>query len=683
MSGKIKIKINGKLRAYVQAPLLLGVILLLVNLWIYFIDLRAGVILTAFVAVYVFTMVCMLVFARPAMNAELISFATEYGQIQKQLLKELELPHALLDESGRILWMNREFEKLDSKERFQNKNIHSVMPEMKRELFPDDDTVKEIDLVFFEKEYRARIKRIALNDMAKLTEGKEDAAYDGYMYAVYLFDRTALNLALKELDNQSVTVGYIYIDNYEEALQSVEDVGRSLLGAFIDRQVNQYIGDLDGIVRKMEKDKYFVILRKSALNQAREDKFKLLEDVKGINIGNEISVTLSIGMGIGGLTYAQNCEFARNAIDLALGRGGDQAVVKNKDNLSYYGGKSQAKETTTRVRARVKAQALEEIISTRDRIFVMGHRNGDMDSFGAMAGIKAAAQSLQKSCYIVLDEITPSLQPLVDLYKGHAEYEEGSIVSPQQALELSDVNCAVVVVDVNRPSITECPELLKRCKTIVVLDHHRQGQETIENATLSYVEPNASSACEMVSEILQYINNGVKFKGVVADCLYSGIVMDTQSFTTKTGVRTFEAAAFLRRNGADVTRVRKMFREDAADYMAKAEAVRNAEVYRKEYVISYCKSEGLKSPTVVAAQAANDLLNINGVKASFVMTEYQGQIFISARSIDEVNVQIIMEKLGGGGHINSSGAQLKNTTAEAAVIVVKNTLDTMIQEGEI
>ena len=368
MSGKIKI--NGKLRAYVQAPLLLGIILILVNLGIYLVDLRAGVILSAFAAVYVVTIACMIIFARPAMNAELISFATEYGQIQKQLLKELELPHALLDESGCVIWMNKAFEKLGSKDRFHKKNIHSFMPEMKRELFPEGEEIKDIDLVFEEKDYKARIKRICLKDMASLTDLKEGEEYDGFLYAVYLFDCTALNLALKELDNQSVAVGYIYIDNYEEALASVEDVGRSLLGAFIDRQVNQYISDLDGIVRKMEKDKYFVILRKSALNQAKEGKFKLLEDVKGINIGNEISVTLSVGIGIGGLTYAQNCEFARNAIDLALGRGGDQAVVKNKENLSYYGGKSQIKETTTRVRARVKAQALEEIISTRERIFV-------------------------------------------------------------------------------------------------------------------------------------------------------------------------------------------------------------------------------------------------------------------------------------------------------------------------
>ncbi|MCR5250170.1 MAG: DHH family phosphoesterase [Lachnospiraceae bacterium] len=681
MAGKVKL--NGKLRAYVQAPLLLGVILLLINIWIYLISIRAGAVLSIFLLIYLITMVCMIIFARPALNTELVTFATEYGQIQKQLLKELELPHVLLDESGRIVWMNRAFEKLGEKEKFYKKNIHSFMPEMKRELFPEEGETRELELVYDDKEYLARIKRIALKEMATLSELKDAEEYDGFLYAVYLFDRTALNLALKELDRQSVTVGFLYIDNYEEAMDSVEDVGRSLLGAFIDRQVNQYVNDLDGIVIKTEKDKYRIILRKSSLEQAMEGKFKLLEDVKGINIGNEISVTLSIGIGLGGLSYAQNIEFARNAMDLALGRGGDQAVVKNKDEISYFGGKSQQKETTTRVRARVKAQAMEEIISARDKVFVMGHRNGDMDSFGATVGIRAAALSLQKPCQIVLDNVTPSLKPLVDLYRAIPDLEETAIISPQQAMELIDANSVVVVVDVNRPSITECPELLKRCRTIIVLDHHRQGTEVIENATLSYVEPNASSACEMTAEILQYINNGVRFKGAVADCLYAGIVMDTQNFTSKTGVRTFEAAAFLRRSGADVTRVRKMFREDAADYKAKADAVRGAEVYRKEYVIGICSGEGLKSPTVVAAQAANDLLNINGVKASFVLTEYQGQIYISARSIDEVNVQIIMEKFGGGGHMSSSGAQLKSTTMDAAVLMLKNTLDTMIQEGEI
>ena len=679
MFGKQKVK--GKLKAYVQAPILLGLILLPVNVGIYLINIRAGMVLSGFVLVYLIAMIFMVLFARPGLNSELVNFATEYGQVQKRLLKELELPHALLDGNGRIMWMNSAFEALGERDRFYKKNIHNFMPDIKRELFPEGDEVLEINLSYEDKDYLVRIKRIDLQDVEPLMEIGDDASSG--LYALYLFDQTALNLALTELDNQSVVVGFLYIDNYDEALESVEDVGRSLLGAFIDRQVSQYVNDLDGIVRKTEKGKYLMILRKSALTQAMEGKFKILEDVKSINIGNEIPVTLSIGIGLGGLTYAQNCEFARNAMDLALGRGGDQAVVKNKDSVSYFGGKSQQKETTTRVRARVKAQALEEIISSRETIFVMGHRNGDMDSFGAAVGVRAAALSLNKKCYIVLENVTPSLQPLVDLYRNRADYEVDSVISAQRAQELLDANSAVVVVDVNRPGITECPELLRSCKSLVVLDHHRQGQDTIENATLSYVEPNASSACEMVAEILQYINNGVKFKSVVADCLYSGIVMDTQSFTSKTGVRTFEAAAFLRRNGADVTRVRKMFREDVADYMAKAEAVRNAEIYRKDYILSSCKSDGLKSPTVVAAQAANDLLNINGVRASFVLTEYQGQVYISARSIDEVNVQIIMEKLGGGGHMSSSGAQLKNTTIDAAMIVLKNTLDTMIQEGEI
>jgi len=263
------------------------------------------------------------------------------------------------------------------------------------------------------------------------------------------------------------------------------------------------------------------------------------------------------------------------------------------------------------------------------------------------------------------------------------DYEEDAIVTSQQALEKAGNNTVLVIVDVNKPSITECPELLHFCKSIVVLDHHRQGAEVIENATLSYVEPYASSACEMVAEILQYVGDGVKVRSVEADCLYSGIMIDTNNFMSKTGVRTFEAAAFLRRSGADVTRVRKMFREDAVEYKAKAEVVRHAEIFHEAYAISVCPSQGLQSPTVIGAQAANELLNIVGIKASFVFTEYQNMIYISARSIDEVNVQVIMERLGGGGHMNIAGAQMENTPMLDAIQTLKNTLDIMIREGDI
>lgn len=408
-----------------------------------------------------------------------------------------------------------------------------------------------------------------------------------------------------------------------------------------------------------------------------------MEDVKTVNIGNEMAVTLSIGMGLDGLTYAQNYEFARNAIDLALGRGGDQAVVKTPENVSYYGGKSQQVEKNTRVKARVKAQALREIITGKDRVIIMGHRMADIDSFGSAVGIARIALTLEKKAHIVINDVTTSIQPFVLLFKDNPDYEPDIIVNSTTALELAGSNSVLVVVDVDKPSITECPELLKSCKSIVVLDHHRRGSETIENATLSYVEAYASSACEMVSEILQYIGDNIKIKPDEADCMYSGIMIDTNNFMTKTGVRTFEAAAFLRRNGADVTRVRKLFREDAGEYKARADTVSQAEIYRNAYAISICTSEDLQSPTVVGAQAANELLNIKGVKASFVLTDYQNQVYVSARSIDEVNVQIIMERLGGGGHMNIAGCQMEDVSLMEAISIVKNTLDAMIQEGAI
>jgi c-di-AMP phosphodiesterase-like protein len=307
----------------------------------------------------------------------------------------------------------------------------------------------------------------------------------------------------------------------------------------------------------------------------------------------------------------------------------------------------------------------------------------DVDSFGSAVGIYRIAKALDRKANIVLTESTNAIQPLVDLFKNNPEYDEDMIVTGAQALELAENNTVLVVVDVNKPSITECPELLRYCKSVVVLDHHRAGTETIENATLSYVEPYASSACEMVSEVLQYIADGIKIRPEEADSMYSGIMVDTNNFVTKTGVRTFEAAAYLRRSGADVTRVRKLFREDATEYKARADAVSQAEIYRQSFAISVCTAEDVPSPTVIGAQAANELLNIKGIKASFVLTDYQGKIYVSARSIDEVNVQIIMERMGGGGHMNVAACQMEGTGLAEAIGILKGTLDEMLDNGEI
>ena len=682
---KNSVKLKGRLKSYMQYSIYLGIVLLLVNIGVFLIDVQAGLLLLAFVGFYFAIVAFMLLYNRPIIMNELISFATHYGQIQKRLLRELELPHALLDEDGKIVWTNKAFEDVVHKPKGYNKSITSIFSNLTKEKLPGENGIDEAEMnVEFEGgNYTFKLKKIPLKEMAENSDIIEAPGYNGYLIAVYMFDNTALQIALKEIDDQSLCVGLIYIDNYEEALESVEEVRRSLLTALIDRKINKYISSVDGVAKKTEKDKFLVILRKKAVHQLQEMRFDILDDVKTVSIGNEMAVTVSIGLGMDGLTYAQNVEFARNAIDLALGRGGDQAVIKTRENIFYYGGKSQQVEKNTRVKARVKAHALKEIISAKDEVIIMGHRLADVDSFGAAVGIYRIAKTLEKRAHIVLNDVTTSVKPLVELFENNPNYDDDMIVNSQEALDIAEKNAVLVVVDVNKPSITECPDLLKVCKSIVVLDHHRQGSETIENATLSYVEAYASSACEMVSEILQYIYDGIKITNDEADCMYSGIMIDTNNFMTKTGVRTFEAAAFLRRNGADVTRVRKLFRENVDEYKAKADAVSQAEIYRTYYAISTCTSDGIESPTVIGAQAANELLNIKGIRASFILTAYQGIIYVSARSIDEVNVQIIMERLGGGGHLNVAGCQFEGSTIEEGIVALKQAIDTMIEEGDL
>ena len=675
-----KVRIKGKLKLYFTLLLAFGIILAIINIPIYILNIISGVVISVFLVIYFVGIIVMWIYFRQFFIDEMVSFATEYGQIQKQILKELNLPHALLDHKGKIVWTNGEFEKVIGSDRGFGKPVSSFFEEMTEDVFPVESMENEVNITFESREFRANIKKISIDNMVENSRFLEETGNGEFLYGLYLFDETALKIALKELDDQSVVVGMIYIDNYEEALENVDDVRRSLLLALVDRKITQCISSLDGIVRKTEKDKYLLILRKKSLSELKESKFDILEEIKTVSIGNERPITLSIGIGLDGLTYSQNNEFARAAIDLALGRGGDQAVIKSPGNVQYYGGKSQSSEKNTRVKARVKAQALREILVNKDQIYIMGHKLGDVDSFGSAVGVYCIARALDKKASIILNDVTPSLKPLVDLFANNEEQYPGMLVNGENALMTVGNNAALVVVDTNKPSLCECADILKYCKAIVVLDHHRQGEEIIDNATLSYVEPYASSASEMVAEILQYIDEGVRLSGIEADALYSGIMIDTNNFMTKTGVRTFEAAAYLRRSGADVTRVRKLFREDASEYLAKAKTIKDTNIYRNDYAISVCDSAGCKSPTIVAAQTANELLNINGIKASFVFTEYQGKVYLSARSIDELNVQVVTEKLGGGGHMNIAGAQFEGISVEEAIERLKEILDSMIDD---
>lgn len=676
------VKLKGKLKGYTQTPLVLTALFGAMDVWMYVLNIKAGVLGSVFVGIYFFVILFVYWRNKPILMNELIDFATQYGTVQKRLLNEFEVPYAVMDATGKLLWMNRQFEALSEKNKGYHKSITTIFPQITRELMEKED---ELELVVEREEcvYRASVHKIHFTDILHESSSIELTEKVQYLQVIYLFDETQLTRYRIENQEMQMVPALVYIDNYDEVLDTVEEVKKSLLVALVDRKVTKFFASIDGLVKKTENDKYFVVFQHKYLEKMEEEKFSLLEDVKSIKVGNEMSVTLSMGIGYVGNDYTKNYEYSRMAIDLALGRGGDQVVVKTRDKISYFGGSNRQVDKSTRVKARVKALALREIMITRDKFFVMGHKIADIDSFGAAIGIYCAARQLGKKAQIVIDEVNTTLRPLKECFTPENGYPDDMFIPSQLALDEIDSHTALIVVDTNRPSYTECPNLLNRAKAIVVFDHHRQCEDVVKNAVLSYTEPYASSTCEMIAEVLQYFDEDIKLSTQEADAIYAGILIDTNNFVSKTGVRTFEAAAYLRRCGAEVTRVRKMLRNDMDAYKARAEAVRHAEVFHNMFAISVCPADNIESPTVACAQAANELLNIIGIKASFVLTEYHDRIYISARSIDEINVQLVMERLGGGGHMNSAGAQLTGCTLEDAKRTIENTLDEMIREGDI
>lgn len=678
-----RLQFKGKLRVFFNWPIYITVALLALNVGVYFYDIQSGLFVSAFIVMFAASTAVVYVLSGQHLLEEIVGFATQYATVQKKLLNEFEIPYVLLDSSGKMMWGNEKFCEMTGVDSKYHKSISTLFPSITKEFIQKNNRTTELELTHQEKNYRVTVTRLPFEDIMQEKVELDIDVTKEFLVALYFFDETELNSYKIANIEQKQVAALVYIDNYEEALDSIEDVKRSLLTALVDRKVSQYFSNIDALVRKMEKDKYVVIFKYKYLAQLEEDKFSLLEEVKNVKVGNEMAVTLSIGVGLKGDGYNENYSYAKTAIELALARGGDQAVVKVKGVTHYYGGKTEQVERNTRVKARVKALALREIMEGRENVVIMGHNLSDVDSIGAGIGIFCAAKVLGKKAQIVVNNPTSSVRPLMELFTVENGYPEDMFIDSETAINMTGRNTLVMVVDTNKPSYTECPEILKKTDHICVFDHHRQGSEIIENPVLSYIEPYASSACEMIAEVLQYFQEDFKLEAREADCIYAGILIDTNNFMTKTGVRTFEAAAYLRRSGAEVTRVRKMIRNDMAAYKARAEAVRSAEVYKKAFAISICPGEDVESPTIVGAQAANELLNVIGIKASFVLTEYNGRIYVSARSIDEINVQLIMERLGGGGHLNVAGAQLSDCTMEEAKNKIKNTLDEMLKEGDI
>lgn len=683
-----KLKLRGALKAFLLWPVILTVLLLCMDLSLYAIDKKAAFVATGFTLIYFAVAGAIYYSKRNKIASELVRYAMDYGQVQKRLLKELHLPYAILDIEGRLQWGNDEFMDVIHEKLSIRHSISHVFPEITVDVLPKREKDVVIHITFNGRNFRVLFRKVIapdFNEDANWNFSDMESAWNdrNALIAMYLYDETEITSLLRESREQKLITGLLYIDNYEEALETIDEVRRSLLTALVDRKINKYMQGIDAIIKKLEKDKYIFVFQQKYLPVLQSGKFSILEEVRGVNIGNEMSVTISIGLGVNADTYTNSYEYARAAIDLALGRGGDQAVIKDKDKISYYGGKSISVEKSTRVKARVKAHAFREFIEGKDKIVIMGHKIGDVDSFGSAIGVYRIAKSFNKKAHIVINEVTSSLRPMMNKFVGNPDYEEDMFLRNDQAKEVVDGNTLLVIVDVNRPSYLECAELLEYTKTVVIFDHHRQTNEAIENAALSYVEPYASSTSEMIAEIMQYIGGNLKLKPIEADTLYAGIMIDTNNFLTKAGVRTFEAAAYLRRSGADVTRIRKCFRSEMADLKIKADAINSTEIYLKHYAIAVCASSNVDSPMILGAQVANELLNIMDIKATFVFTEYNGKIYISARSIDEVNVQVIMEKLGGGGHLSVAGTQLENTTIEDAIKEIKATLDKMSEEGEL
>lgn len=680
-----QVKLTGNLKTYLRWPMTLSLVWAVATIQIYMVNHKAGYCVAGYtLAYFVFAMMLRMT-GRKKLQQDLIQFAQSYGRLQMKMMKEMAVPFAVLNVEGHLLWGNDEFLSVAVNKKAARRNIANIFPEITLDKLPEAAQGDVILRVTREDQtYRAVLRQI---DAALVDDFSDDLELDQFIddqsiIVMFLYDETEMVKLEETIAVEKLTVGLLYIDNYEETVASIDEVRQSLLMALIDRKINKYMQGIDAISKKLEKDKFLFVFKQEHLQALKESRFSILEEVRAINIGNDQTCTISIGIGAGSETYTELYDNARAAIDLALGRGGDQAVIKGSDSEEFYGGKRVTAERNTRVKARVKAHALKELIESKERVVVMGHSIGDADSFGASVGVYRIAKTLERKAYVVLDQCSPSVKPLCDrFYNG--DYEEDMIVNRAEAQKLVDENALLVIVDVNKADYTECPELVDQAQSVVVIDHHRQAGDAISQAVLFYIEPYASSASEMVSEISQYIGNGLKLKPAEAEALYAGIMIDTNNFTDKTGVRTFEAMAYLRRNGVDVIRLRKAFRENMDEYRIKAAAIEATNLYLDSYAITESKAEGTDSPTVLAAKIANELLDISGVKASFVLTNYNDKIYISARSIDEVNVQVMMEKLGGGGHINMAGAQLKDCTTQEAEEKLCQMIDQMIADGDI
>lgn len=572
----------------------------------------------------------------------------------KKAIFTMPFPIAIIGEKDSLVWYNSGFKEMfDIKSSLVERNINDLIPDFINEYKNNKDGVS-FKLDFGLKNYEVHHSFIKDDD-------------GGQMLLAYFIDISESEAISRAYEDEKLVLMSIDIDNYDELSSHTKSERRPIFFAELDRIISAYFHQYGSVVKKLENDKYFALVQKFNFDQMKEDKFSFSDKIKEVKEGNEIPATLSIGVGTNEVTARENERSANAALDIALGRGGDQLVLKSGENLEYFGGKNRATEKRTKVKARVIAHALGQLIDKSTEVFVMGHKNPDMDSYGSALGLAFATMRRNKKVYLVLSEVTPAIRNIYKLSVEKLEGLEEAIISPDEAYNLIKPSSLIIVTDNHRRNSTEEPRLFEKSGNVVVIDHHRRGKDYINNAILSYTEPYASSASELVTEMLMYMESqGVdtEIHRVVAEGLLAGIMVDTKNFFYQTGVRTFEAASVLKRHGADTVVVKQLFKDDLDIIRYKSEIIAQASIYEDVFIIGIFDKE-MEGSTLIASQAADELLNIEGIKASFVMTRDKGKTHISARSLGDVSVQLIMEKLGGGGHLTVSATQLDKNIEEA------------------
>ncbi len=598
------------------------------------------------------------------------SLSSDIDSATKHAILNLPIPLAIVEFDGSIAWYNPKFAEMVDTKDILEKDIEDLIAGLKVGNILQDKKDMVTEVTIKDRHYKV------LYNIVKITNDYESR----YIIMLYWIDITHFQNLKVKYNEEKPDIALIQVDNYDDVIQGMEEANRPMVTAEIDRRISLWAARMNAVAKRYTKDKYIVLFEHKYLDKLESKRFAILDEIREIQVGNEIPITLSIGVGVNGKTPIQLEEFARAGVDLALGRGGDQAVVKKIDTLSFYGGKTKAVEKRNKVKARVIAHALRQLIDQSSKVIIMGHKIPDMDSFGAAIGVYKAVRNRGKEAYIVFDGINPAIENLYHRVQQNGEYR---MIDSEDVLDQLDDNSLLVVLDTHRPGFTQCPEAIQKADKIVLIDHHRRGAEFIENTVLTYLEPYASSTCELVTEILQYMEDKLTLEKVEAEALLAGITVDTKNFSFKTGVRTFEAASLLRRAGADTTSVRQLFQNDLQTFVARAQVVKSAEDIGRNIAISICP-KGTHNANLVAAQAADELLDIRGIMASFVLgVRDNEELFISGRSLGDINVQVILEKLGGGGHLTVAGTQLMNVSLEVAREMLIKAIDEYFEEGEV